>query len=132
MAFDDLKKDEIIQIAEDFGVDLEGATNNEARVALIIDSGVTWEMYETFKNASIDDDLVENGQEPDDDDAGEAAEKKEYLVKMERKNGTYSYWGVTFKREHPFKLVDEATLEALIEHGGFRQALPREAEEFYK
>ncbi len=55
------------------------------------------------------------------------------LVKMERKNASWTtHSGVIFTQEHPFQLVPNDELEALLNEGGFRRADPKEVVKFYK
>lgn len=135
MSFQQLKKDILFQVAEDFAVDLPDGPKEDITKAEIIaalsDDGVTWDMYKkAFPDvADQEDKPVEAAAEPE---VEFVAPKKQVLVKMKRANGTYTVRGYKFTKEHPFLPVDEDDAVYITENiDGFSIANPREAEEYY-
>ena len=136
MSFQQLKKDILFQVAEDFAVDLPEGDKDDITKAEIIaalnEDGVTWDMY---KKAFPD--VMEQDDKPTVDDKPETeveftAPKKQVLVKMKRNNGTYVVRGYKFTKEHPYLPMDEEDANYVTENvEGFVITNPREAEEFY-
>lgn len=62
----------------------------------------------------------------------EEEEEEEVLLKMDRKNGTFSTHGLMFTKQHPFKSVPATVAEEILRDvPGFRQALPSEVKDYY-
>lgn len=129
MSFDTLKKEDLLKIAEDYGVDVKASDTKAIIIAAFAEDGVTWadvaKMDETVaqKDAELKDEPV------DDSSAGE-----KQLLRMLRANGTYEVRGYKFTKEHPFVLVAAEDAEFITENdpGGFRYATPKEAQAYYK
>ena len=132
MSFETLKKEDLLKIADDYGVDVKPSDTKAVIIAAFAEDGVNWDdVAKTDKTiAEIDADLKET-------ETAKAAEAKEQLpkqlVRMLRANGTYEIRGYVFKREHPFALVAEDDAEFIVENdpSGFRYATPKEAQAFY-
>lgn len=146
MAFKQLNKDVLSQVAEEFAV--EWTTEDPTKEQMIKDleeEGVTWKMYKAAFPDPTDEPEPEEVQEPEPEDADDDIEEEEQpqasrrftrssevLVKMTRENGTYEVRGYKFTRSHPFLVVKSADADFLVEElGGFKIASPREAEEYY-
>lgn len=142
MSFAKMSKADLEQVAETFGVEIDGRWGEQRIVAEILNDGITWDMWEEA-NQLVDPELIEqNVPEPEDEPEPEQkpdttkrfkSKNAVELLKMERWNPTFQILGYKFTREHPFVLVkpDEANWIMAHEHG-FRIATPEEAEAFYK
>jgi hypothetical protein len=132
MSFDTLKKEDLLKIADDYGVDVKPSDTKAVIIAAFAEDGVTWDDV-----AKMDNTVAEIDAEIKEEQAEKAAEEKKnqptVLVRMLRANGTYEIRGYTFKREHPFALVAEDDAEVIVENdpAGFRYATPKEAQAFY-
>lgn len=132
MSFDTLKKEDLLKIADEYGVDVKPTDTKAVIIAAFAEDGVSWEdvakMDKTVaeKDAELKEDQAEK-------DAVEKSKLPKSLLKMIRANGTYEIRGYTFKREHPFALVAEDDAEFIVENDpdGFRYATPKEAQAFY-
>lgn len=127
MSFEKLKKEELLEVAEEFGTEVdEGATKAQI-IAALSEDGVQFEDVAKFNKAA------EAAAEEVKAEAVAAKEAEEkHLLKMIRENGTFEVRGITFKKAHPFALVPASDAEWIVENiEGFRYATPREAQEFY-
>lgn len=132
MTFETLKKEDLLKIADDYGVEVKPNDTKAVIIAALGEDGVTWDdVAKSDKTvAAIDADLKE-------EQAAKEAEEKEaqpkVLLKMLRANGTYEIRGYVFKKDHPFALVAEEDAEFIVENDseGFRYATPKEAQSFY-
>lgn len=157
MSFDSLRKLELVAAAKKLGVEIDPKDNKPALVDAIEKAGKTWEMY--LRLPAEDEDVVEddNGdfvwpeQDEDDDDTeaeGNDAEpvkesvvvkqelplasKPKWLIKMVRANPLYETHGHRFTQKNPFALVTAEEAEYLLtREDGFRQATPKELEQYY-
>ena len=131
MSFETLKVDELRQIADSFGVDLEDAKNKAEIIAALVEEGVSYDTYVKFSSSEKEE------VEPEPEVKTKAQIKKELkgntvLIKMERLNPSYETYGFTFTQTHPFVVVPEDTAQEIFDNEeGFRMATPREAQEFY-
>jgi hypothetical protein len=133
MSFNDLKIGELRNVAEQFGVDLNGAVGKNAIVEAIESEGVTFETYQGFLNAEK--------VEPEKLGYDTSAKKKFddhkngedlVLVKMERENPTYDANGYRFTKAHPFIAMTEDEAQMIFDlETGFRLATPSEVKEYY-
>lgn len=154
MSFQNLKKEELEDIAKFFVLDVEvadpekGATKKELLAALAAgDEPVTQEDYETYLAAkasgsdkSKEEKLAEaaakdaaDDSEEEEDAEEEPVDKSDWvLVKMERKNASYETDGFRFAQVHPFNSVPPHVAKYLVTKvGGFRVALPDEVNDYY-
>lgn len=133
MSFDQLKLDELRQIAESFGVDLEGAKTKIEIVAALTEEGVTFDMFKNFQEAEREDVEDELEEEPvPTPKKQKRSNEPTILVKMERKNFTYETYGYTFTFDHPFVAIPEKIAQDIFDtQDGFRPATPREVQEYY-
>lgn len=130
MSFDKMKVADLKGIAESFGVDLEEAKNKDEIVALLLEEGVTYEMYEQFVNAEKEELEVEEA--PVEKTVKVKSNVNTILVKMDRKNFSYETYGYLFSAEHPYVAIPEEVAQKIFDtESGFRMATPREVQEFY-
>lgn len=138
MQFKDLKKPELLEICEEFGVDVAPTMNKAFILTELFENGVTESLY-----LAAHPELAEDYVEPEDDESDYVeptplekpkTKKKvnQILIRMQRENPTFEIQGYRFTREHPFALVDEDDVDVIVENNeGFRQATPKEAAEYY-
>lgn len=133
MSFQTLKKDILVQVAEDFAVEVEEDATKAEIIAALAQDGVTWDMY---KQAYPE--VTELPDEPKDDEPkAESAKEfkapvKTVLLKMTRGNGTFQVRGYKFTRQHPYLPVKEEDANYILENiEGFKIASPAEADDFY-
>jgi len=128
MSFETLKKEDLLKIADDYGVETKPTDTKAVIIAALAEDGVNWEDVAKMDKTVAEQDAVLKE---------EAAEKKsngpKQLLKMLRANGTYEIRGIKFTKEHPFALVPEDDAEYIVESDaqGFRYATPKEAAEYY-
>lgn len=136
-----MKKEELLDAAEIFGVEVDKRWGDKNIIAAILDEGVTWNMYKqalrdadptVLEDIPIPEPVRQVEQKPDTTKKFSGREKVQ-LIKMERLNPTYNILGYRFTREHPFALVKPEDASWLLSNEeGFRVATPEEAEAFYK
>lgn len=143
MSFQQLNKDVLAQVGEEFAVEWTKEEPTKAQMIKDLDEeGVTWAMYKAAFPDPEDEPEVEPVADEEDAadelDPNEPATKKfsrkpqQVLVKMTRQNGTYQIRGYNFTKTHPFLPVSAEDADFLVEViGGFKIAGPREIEEFY-
>lgn len=145
MSFNNLKVDELRDVADFFVVEVEqanpdkGATKKEILAALAAgDEPVTWKDYNEIYLPAKEKDVPAPESEPVEEEevvvkADEAeADTTMVLVKYERKNPTWEVGGYLFSHDHPYKAVPEELAERLVsDAGGFRVALPSEVTKYY-
>jgi len=138
MSFTTLKKDTLLEVAEEFGVSIEEDWTRPKIVVALQEDGVTWDMYKSsFPDLQDIPDEVSSLPAPVEKSATESATqafkpKSPVLLRMTRENGTYEIRGYKFTKKDPFLPVDEDNANYILETiEGFRIASPREAEEFY-
>jgi len=131
MSFETLKVSELKQIAEDFGVDIEGIKNKAEIIAALSEEGVSWAVYSKTL------DTLEEAEDMSEEVLPKLDPKKEQpedtvLVRMDRDNFRYDILGFTFTREHPYVAMNkEKAQEIFDKEAGFRLATPKEVQEFY-
>jgi hypothetical protein len=135
MSFDIMKIDELKKVAEGFGVDLDQAKNKVEILSILLEEGVTFDMYNKFIEAEREQteepeevkELVK--QKPQD---LKKQNKDKILIKMERHNFNYETYGYSFSKEHPFIAMSEKDAQVIFDNeDGFRMATPKEVQEFY-
>jgi hypothetical protein len=144
MSFTKMEKPELLQVAETFGVEVDGRWGEERIRAEILNDGIDWAMWEDAQK-SVDPELIEQNlevlaeDEPEEEpvvpDTTQRFKSKNAveLLKMERWNPSFSILGYEFTREHPFVLMKPEDATWIMSHEeGFRIATPQEAEAFYK
>ncbi len=127
MSFATMKVNELKEIADYFGVNLEGIKGKPAILSVMEEEGVTYEMYQKFSDAERAEPeiLSKPTKKP-------VVEGPTVLVKMERANPSYSINGYIFTREHPYVAMSETDAEFIFDtQEGFRMATPREVQEYY-
>jgi hypothetical protein len=131
----DLDTPALREAAKYFGTDLTGIKGKLNIVQALEDDGIDITMYNQWQAR-----IAAEAPEPEVNDAGTFEPAKPELaeagpsvvIKMERANPEYDTFGVTFTREHPFAIVDQATAELILENEeGFRIALQKELENYY-
>jgi len=142
MSFVKLNNEVLLQVADHFGVDVDGLEKTkdgdpkrQAILKAISENGITFEMYKQAFPDIEDLPEVEKPQTASTEAVEEKSPVREtpsVLLRMHRTNGLYEVRGYRFTREHPFVPVKQDDAEYIIaNHEGFRVALPSEAEEFY-
>ncbi|QNN99131.1 hypothetical protein SEA_FAUST_28 [Streptomyces phage Faust] len=128
MSFETLKKEDLLKIADEYGVDTKPTDTKAVIIAALAEDGVNWEDV-----AKVDKTVAEQDAVLKEQAVETKANGPKQLMKMLRANGTYEIRGVTFKKEHPFALVPEEDAEFIVENDpdGFRYATPKEAAEYY-
>lgn len=126
MGFEDMKVSELKQVAELFGVEVDG--NRKAVIVKALEQeGVSYDVYLKMAPTSFPD-----PDEKKDAPAKVARVENKILLKMDRANRSYETHGVRFTKEHPFQAVDEdVAADILYNDTGFRIAAPHEVEQFY-
>ena len=136
MSFTALKVAELKNIADEFGVEIDGVTTKTAIINELQDNGVTFELYNKTQSlventASVEEVFSVHGARTDNAKKPERSEDT-LLVKMERSNLVYELYGVRFTKDHPYALVDMDTAQQIFEVGeGFRPATPKELQDYY-
>lgn len=137
MSFKTLNKDVLIQVAEEFSVDIDKRWKKDKIVEELVTMGITWEMYKTsFPDVDDLDDASPEDEEPvlesREPQVNPASGKPNVLIRMTRANPTYEVYGYRFTSDNPFLPVDRVSADYILENEeGFRTASPKEAEEFY-
>lgn len=137
MAFKQLNKDVLLQVAEDFAVELPYAVDDDKLTKNVIikaieDDGIDWKMYKEAFPDPEDQPEAEKKSEEKSDAAAEFKPASKVLVKMNRANGTFEVRGYRFTKAHPYLPVDAADADYLVtQMEGFAIATPREVEEYY-
>lgn len=138
MSFDTLKVAELKEVAEEFAVDLEGATKKADIVVALDEFGVTWDDYEALlarREAGKEsaEKMFEKPNTPKPEKKAFRPTAELVLVKMDRANPMYEANGFMFTREHPFvPMTEDQAMDLFdLEPEGFRFATPREAQEYY-
>lgn len=127
MSFTTMKVTELKEIADYFGVDLEGVKGKAAILSTLEEEGVTFDMYSKFNDAEkAEPEFVSKPK------SKPTPEGPTVLVRMDRANPSYSINGFVFTREHPYVAMSENDAEFIFEtQEGFRMATPREVQEYY-
>ena len=124
MSFDVMKIDELKKVAEGFGVDLDGAKNKVEILSVLLEEGVTFDMYNKFIEA-------EREQIEEPERVEEVVKQKPQDLKK-RHNFTYQTYGHSFSKDHPFIAMSEKDAQTIFDNEqGFRMATPKEVQEFY-
>lgn len=128
MSFDTLKKEDLLTIADEYGVDVKPSDTKAVIIAALAEDGVDWDDV-----AKVDKTVAEQDAVIKEEKAEAKANGPKQLLKMLRANRTYEIRGVKFTKEHPFALVPEEDAEFITENDaeGFRYATPKEAAEYY-
>ncbi len=130
MSFKDMKRPELLKVAEEFGVEVPSGNfvKNEKIVELLEADGVTYDQWQRLNN-----DVEEDVQLPE---APKEVKVKDVtnsvLLKMTRENGTFEDRGYRFTKSHPFVAVAEEDADFFVtQYEGFRIALPSEVKDYY-
>jgi hypothetical protein len=128
MSFETLKKEDLLKIADEYGVEIKATDTKAVIVAALAEDGVSWEDV-----AKVDKTVAEQDAVLKEEKSVEKAAGAKQLLRMLRANASYEIRGVRFTREHPFALVPEEDAEFIVENDpeGFRYATPKEAAEYY-
>lgn len=131
MSFEKLEKEDLLKIAEEFGVEVNDKARPATLARAIVDDGVTLEMAKkTLPELAEKIDAAADAAKADD--AAKKADETQILVKMERANRTFQIRGVTFTQDNPFALMAESDALWVVKNvEGMRRADPEEAAEFY-
>jgi|SRR5882757_1144545 len=128
MSFESLKKEDLLKIADEYGVDAKPSDNKAVIIAALAEDGVVWDDVAKMDNVVAEQDALLKEEK-----AEAKANGPKQLLKMLRANSSYEIRGIKFTREHPFALVAEDDAEYIVENdpNGFRYATPKEAAEYY-
>lgn len=128
MSFETLKKEDLLTIADEYGVEVKPSDTKAVIVAALAEDGVNWDDV-----AKVDKTVAEQDEVIKEEKAEAKAKGPKQLLKMLRANGSYEIRGIKFTKEHPFALVAEEDAEFIVENdpNGFRYATPKEAAEYY-
>lgn len=131
MSFEKLEKDELLKIAEAFGVEVNANSRPATIAKRLEEDGVTWDMAKE-QVPELGGDFEEAEEEVTREVAEEKAKEPQVLVKMDRANQRYDVRGFTFTQQNPFAIMPESDALWVVRNvEGFRRAVPEEAEEFY-
>lgn len=128
MSFETMKKEDLLKIADEYGVDTKPTDTKAVIIAALAEDGVNWDdVAKVDKTVAAQDAIIK------EEKAVEKANGPKQLLKMLRGNSSYEIRGVRFTKEHPFALVPEDDAEFITENDpdGFRYATPKEAAEYY-
>jgi len=129
MSFNNLKLADLKLVAENFSVDLPEKISKNELILLLEEEGVSYEMYESFNNATKDE-VTLNEEEQHRIEA--LKNEPTLLVKMDRSNFSYQVGPYTFTSNHPFIAMPESHAQKVFDtEQGFRPATPREVQDFY-
>jgi len=127
MSLQKMKVAELREVAEEFGVDLDGVSKKADIITAMANEGVTEEVYANFVGAEREE-LPEAPAVP----AAKKVQGAEVVVKMERENGTFEVLGYKFTKQHPYVVMDADDAQRIFDsERGFRTATPRETQEYY-
>jgi len=131
MSFDTLKVAELRNVAESFGVDLEGAKNKKDIIAMLAEEGVTYEVYDNLANTEkTEDSEIEVFYDKKQNNI--VPEGQTVLVKMDRGNPLYEIGKHVFTKVHPYVAMTEEDAQEIFDtEDGFRLATPSEVKDFY-
>lgn len=125
MSFETMKKEDLLKVAEEYGVDVKPTDTKAVIIGALAEDGVNW------SDVSQSDPVVAELDREIKEEKQSTGPKQ--LIRMLRKNHSYEIRGVKFSAEHPFALVPEDDAEFITENDptGFRYATPKEAASFY-
>jgi len=128
MSFETLKKEDLLKIADEYGVDTKPTDTKAVIIAALAEDGVNWDDV-----AKMDKQVAEKDAELKQEKEEAKAAGPKQLLRMLRANASYEIRGIRFTKEHPFALVPEEDAEFITENDpeGFRYATPKEAAEYY-
>ena len=127
-----VKVSELKKVAEDFGVEVEGAKNKATIIAALTEEGVTWSVYAKTQNKTDEDEEDTSMEILPRFDPKKSNPEDTVLVRMDRANFRYDILGHTFTREHPFVAMDKDQAQGIFDkEEGFRLATPKEVQDFY-
>ncbi len=146
MSFDKMKAEELMQVADAFGVTYAPGANKPALIAELANEGVEFSRWEEMKAmqdeakveadaANVDNSASARRRAKSKESALAAAKQAEVadvLIKMERKNYRFEAFGKVFTKEHPYVICDAPTANKIFANlEGFRMATPVEVEKYY-
>lgn len=151
MSFETLKLEELVAVAEEFGVDVAEYKTKGQVLAAIADEGVTYERYAELKTAreanlaeleaaALAEKAIEEEEdlEPVEDTLvapvkkGRKPKEEMVVVKMHRPNFYYEVGDKIFTKEHPFVVMSPDEAQSIFDkEEGFHLATPRETQEYY-
>jgi hypothetical protein len=137
MSFDKLNATELRKVVENFVGETEAkdAKNKNELLAILADEGVSFSMYQSLSKsdkADPEEVLAPRSQAQDPTKVDVDNLDHQVVLKMERENGTFQAYGITFTKDHPFAVVSEEQANQICTtFQGFRPALPMELKEYY-
>jgi hypothetical protein len=130
MSFENLKKPDLVKVAESFGTQSTG-TKAEI-VADLAAEGVTWELYQSLQVADEEPDEPVVDAAPVEAPKTTEAEGNDVVVKF-LGGGSIRTKGLKVSADNPFAVVKESLADALIAKNPkvWRLSTPKELEAFY-
>lgn len=120
MSLDQLRKPQLIELANKFDLDVAEDDTKSDIINLLKENNITFATWKKF---------VEESEEVE---PAISFEEKNVLLKMDRQNASFEAFGVSFTKEHPFAIVSEHAAQEIIDNfDGFRVASPAEAKQYY-
>lgn len=120
MSLQQLKREDLLALANKFEVEVSEENNKKEILAALAESNITFATYKKFFGEAEEEPAI-------------SFEEKKIILKMDRQNGSFEAFGVTFTRAHPFAIVSEELAQQIIDtFQGFRLASPAEAKSFYE
>jgi hypothetical protein len=128
MSFETLKKEDLLTIAENYGVETKPTDTKAVIIGALLEDGVKWDDVAKVDKTVAEQDAV---LKEEADVVKQNGPKQ--LLRMMRRNSSYEIRGIRFTKEHPFALVPEDDAEFITENDpeGFRYATPKEAAQYY-
>lgn len=138
-----LRKDELITLANEFGVELNDDATKVEILARLKEDGVDNDVAKSFFDRTVSEEEVHSdtsSPEAEQEAEGKEAEpepktsvsEEKIIVLMTRRTGSFSGPGYKFTQNHPFQALERDFAESLIsKNKGFRQATETEVKSFY-
>lgn len=142
MKLSTMSKDELIEIADEFGTEANESLSETQIIARLLEEGVTEEMIVTFWDGKYPPEVAEEAvvlskkviskKEMQASSVVKVEIPEQVLIFMDRENPTYEIRGYRFTSEHPFALVSADDAEVITAGDeGFRYATPKQARAYY-
>jgi hypothetical protein len=129
MSFENLKKPDLVKVAEAFGT---RSTGTKAEIVEdLAAEGVTWELYESLNSSTAPEETVAES-EPVVSQAQSEPTGEDVVIKF-LGGGSVRTMGVKVSSENPFVVVKESVANALIAKNSYiwRLSTSKELEAFY-
>lgn len=133
MSLEDLTKKELLELGDQFGVELKPQMSKENIVTELQENGVTFDFVKKNKELVDQENELDADLEVEEPPKKKLTRENSILMLMTRKNPTFEVLGYRFTKEHPFAVVSEDDADEIMSlWEGFRPATPNEVREYYK